>query len=99
MVAATCSSPVPIAIFEASSVLDLIPDFEQCRNGVGKYYTTFINQFETGFNEKTKSEAFIPTINKDGKSIISQISDILYDTTGLTESGIMSDAEFFTIFS
>lgn len=83
--------------FEASSVLDLIPDFEQCRNGVGKHYTTFINQFETGFNEKTKSEAFIPTINKDGKSIISQISDILYDTTGLTESGIMSDADFFTI--
>ena len=83
--------------FDASSIFDLVPDFEQCKNGVGKHYSAFINQFEAGFLEKTKSEAFIPAINKEGESLISQISDILYDTTGLTESGIMSDDEFFSL--
>lgn len=83
--------------YDASSVFDLIPDFEECKNGVGKYYSLFITKFEEGFYEKCKTEAIVPTISKDGTTCISRITDVLYDTTGITDRKMMSDSDFFTI--
>lgn len=83
--------------YEASSVFDLIPDFTECKNGVGKYYSLFIDKFEAGFYEKCKSEAFIPTISNEGNYKLSEISNLLIDKTGISVSGIMSDDEFFHV--
>ena len=83
--------------FDASTVFDLIPDFEECKSGIGKFYSLFIAKFEEGFYNECKTVEFIPTVSKDGVIGLSKISDILYDSTRITMSGIMSDEEFYSI--
>lgn len=83
--------------YDASSVFDLIPNFEDSKSGIGKSYSYFISKFEEGFYEKCRTEAFIPTVSKDGVIGMSKITDVLYDMTKITMSGIMSDSEFYSI--
>jgi len=83
--------------YDASSVFDLIPSFKDCKSGIGKSYEKFISKFEEGFYEKCKTEAFIPTVSKDGVIGMSKIADVLYDSTHITMSGFLSDSEFYSI--
>lgn len=83
--------------YDASSVFDLIPSFKDCKSGIGKSYEKFISKFEEGFYEKCETEAFIPTVSKDGVIGMSKIADVLYDSTHITMSGFLSDSEFYSI--
>lgn len=71
-----------------SSIFNLVPDFETCIREHGKY-RTLIEHFQHGFEERL-IEPLIPS----GPGIYSTISEVLFDETGLSSTGIMTDKEF-----
>lgn len=73
--------------FDLDSVYSLIPSFEEVAN-----YEDFIEEFQEGFDEAIAEASIIPVL--DAKSYeCHPIADVIYDTTGISEAGIMSDEE------
>lgn len=77
--------------FEIESIFELLPSFNDCI----KYhpeYKHFIERFQKGFEDKLKTETFVPIL-KEGQLNLAQIDKIIYDTTGLSKADFLSDKE------
>lgn len=74
--------------YELDSIYNLIPSFALLKSGRPKY-EDLINSFEKGFVDRVETDDFVPTL--DGYVCL---LNVIVDKTGLTSSGIMSDANF-----
>ncbi len=74
--------------YELDSIYNLIPSFASLKSGSPKY-EDLINSFEKGFVDRVETDDFVPT--PDGYVCL---LNVIVDKTGLTSSGIMSDANF-----
>lgn len=74
--------------YELDSIYNLIPSFASLKSGRPKY-EDLINSFEKGFVDRVETDDFVPT--PDGYVCL---LNVIVDKTGLTSSGIMSDANF-----
>ena len=74
--------------YHLGSVFSLVPDFKKCKRE-HKDYTSFIEKFEEAFEDCLKNETIVP-VSKG----ISIVKNVIFDTTGLSSSGIMTDEEF-----
>ena len=74
--------------YELDSTYNLIPSFASLKSGRSKY-EDLINSFEKGFVDRVETDDFVPT--PDGYVCL---LNVIVDKTGLTSSGIMSDANF-----
>lgn len=80
--------------FDPESAFTLIPDFADCLKLINNDDKRgFISAFENGFKSRVAAEAFIPM--EDGT--YGTVKDVLYDETGFTASGLVSDREFATL--
>ncbi|MGL5980606.1 MAG: sacsin N-terminal ATP-binding-like domain-containing protein [Phocaeicola sp.] len=75
--------------YNLGSVFSLVPDFKKCKKEHSDY-DAFISSFEDSFNTQIETLSIVPVENK-----IVKVSSVVYDTTGLTTSGIMTDEEFY----
>ena len=74
--------------YELDSIYNLIPSFASLKSGRPKY-KDLINSFEKGFVDRVETDDLVPTL--DGYVCL---LNVIVDKTGLTSSGIMSDANF-----
>ena len=81
--------------YKIDTIYQLIPNFDDCKNGVGKNYKDLIGQFEKGFEDRLLNEEFIPI----GGGIFKKISDIILDETGFSSKGAIKDSDFIRIAS
>ena len=75
------------AQYEYDSIFSLIPSFDSVTN-----YEVFIENLRDGFIEAIEEVEFIPVL-EDGKVELKNINSIIFDSTGLSLAGIMSDTE------
>lgn len=76
--------------YEYNSIFSLIPSFESVTN-----YEDFIENLSDGFREAIEEVEFIPVL-EEGEVALKNISKIIYDSTGLSSSGIMSDEDILS---
>lgn len=81
--------------YKIDTIYQLIPNFDDCKNGVGKNYKDLIEQFEKGFEDRLMNEEFIPI----GGGMFKKISDIILDETGFSSQGAIKDSDFIKIVS
>lgn len=74
--------------YHLGSVFSLVPDFKKCKKE-HKDYTNFIDKFAEAFDKCLESDQIVPVPQG-----IALINSVILDTTGLSSSGIMTDAEF-----
>lgn len=74
--------------WDLGSVFSLVPNFEKCKDN-HSIYETYIERFEEAFNDRVETEQIVPVIKG-----LANTKFVIYDTTGLTTSGIMTDEEF-----
>ena len=75
------------AQYEYDSIFSLVPNFDSVTN-----YENFIENLRDGFCEAIEEVDFIP-VHEDGKVELKNINSIIFDSTGLSLAGIMSDTE------
>ncbi len=73
--------------FVYDSVFSLVPSFDTVVN-----YEEFVDRIEQGFNDALEEIPLIPVID-NGKVVQKLVSKVIYDTTGISEAGIMTDDE------
>lgn len=82
--------------YDYDSIFALVPDFDKCKKTQGYKYDDFIEMFQSGFESKMDKEGIIPVV--ENKSIILKpVEDVIYDTTGLSCSGVLTDEEILTL--
>lgn len=81
--------------YKIDTIYQLIPNFDDCKNGVGNNYKDLIEQFEKGFEDRLLNEEFIPI----GGGMFKKISDIILDETGFSSKGAIKDSDFIKIVS
>ena len=82
--------------YDYDSIFALVPDFDKCKKTQGYKYDNFIEMFQSGFESKMDKEGIIPVV--ENKSIVLKpVEDIIYDTTGLSCSGVLTDEEILTL--
>ena len=82
--------------YDYDSIFALVPDFNKCKKTQGYKYDDFIEMFQSGFESKMDKEGIIPVV--ENKSIVLKpVEDVIYDTTGLSCSGILTDEEILTL--
>lgn len=74
--------------YHLGSVFSLVPDFKKCKKE-HDYYDEFISQFEDKFNECIETEQIVPVTKG-----MANVKSVVYDMTGLTTAGVMTDDEF-----
>lgn len=74
--------------YQLASVFSLVPDFKKCKKE-HDFYDEFIEKFEETFNESVVNDQIVPV-----KQDIANVKHVIFDTTGLSTSGIMTDEEF-----
>lgn len=74
--------------YELGTIFSLIPNFGECKKE-HDYYRDFIECFEEAFNTRIDDVPIIPI--DQGTALT---SDVVFDKTGLSSSGIMTDEEF-----
>lgn len=85
--------------YDYDSVFSLIPDFEELED---KYeddedVLTFIDEFKEGFEEALEDGDIVPVINEEGQTVLMPVSEVNYDVTGITCSGIVSDKKLLKL--
>jgi hypothetical protein len=75
--------------YHYGSIYSLIPNFDKCIKE-HKEYKAFIERFQEAFERKLGECAIVPIYKN-----IAKVSDVIFDSTGLTSSGIMTDDEFY----
>ena len=75
--------------YHLGSVFSLVPNFEKCKKE-HDYYEHFITRFEEGFDFCVENNEIVPI--HDNSQV--NIKSVIFDTTGLSTSGIMTDDEF-----
>lgn len=78
--------------YDYDSVFSLIPNFEKCIKGTDEKYEDFIEKFQEGFESKMEGADLVPTLI-DKKIVFKPVNKIIFDTTGLSCCGIMTDEE------
>ena len=82
--------------YDYDSIFALVPDFDKCKKTQGYKYDNFIEMFQSGFESKMDKEGIIPVV--ENKSIVLKpVEDVIYDTTGLSCSGVLTDEEILTL--
>lgn len=82
--------------YDYDSIFALVPDFDKCKKAHGDKYDDFIEMFQSGFEDKMDEECIIPVV--ENKSIVLKaVEDVIYDTTGLSCSSILTDDEILTM--
>lgn len=82
--------------YDYDSIFALIPDYDKCKKTHGDKYDDFIEMFQSGFESKMAKEGIIPVV--ENKSIVLKaVEDVIYDTTGLSCSSILTDEEILTM--
>lgn len=82
--------------YDYDSIFALVPDFDKCKKTQGYKYDDFIEMFQSGFESKMDKEGIIPVV--ENKSIVLKpVEDVIYDTTGLSCSGVLTDEEILTL--
>ena len=82
--------------YDYDSIFALVPDFEKCKRAHGDKYDDFIDKFQSGFEDMMEEEGIIPVV--ENKSIVLKaVEDVIYDTTGLSCSSILTDDEILTM--
>lgn len=82
--------------YDYDSIFALVPDFYKCKKAHGDKYDDFIEKFKNGFEDKMEDEGIIPVV--ENKSIVLKaVEDVIYDTSGLSCSSILTDAEILTM--
>lgn len=82
--------------YDYDSIFALVPDFDKCKKTQGYKYDDFIEMFQRGFESKMDKEGIIPVV--ENKSIVLKpVEDVIYDTTGLSCSGVLTDEEILTL--
>ena len=76
--------------YEYDSVYSLVPAFNKVEN-----YEDFVSEMQASFEEAIAVMPFVPVL-VDGQAQLKFISKIIYDTTGISKSGIMSDEELLS---
>lgn len=79
--------------YELDSVFSLIPDFDECKKRHSSY-DSFIDEFQQEFEKHILQRKFVPIKGNDAP--YSLTAKIIYDTTGISSSDIMSDEELLT---
>lgn len=79
--------------YELDSVFSLIPDFDECKKRHSAY-DSFIDEFQQEFEKHILQKKFVPIKGNDEP--YSLTAKIIYDTTGISSSDIMSDEELLT---
>ena len=74
--------------YHLGSVFSLVPDFKKCKKE-HDYYDEFISQFENEFNKCIETKTIVPVAKG-----IENVKSVVYDMTGLTTAGVMTDDEF-----
>jgi len=75
--------------YHYGSIYSLVPDFRNCITQ-HKEYLSYIERFQESFENMIASNPIVP-VHKD----IAKISDTIFDKTGLTTCGIITDDEFY----
>lgn len=75
-------------MYHLGSVFSLVPDFKKCKKE-HKDYSNFIDKFAGAFDKCLESDQIVPVSQG-----IALVNRVILDTTGLSVSGIMTDAEF-----
>lgn len=75
-------------MYHLGSVFSLVPDFKKCKKE-HKDYSNFIDKFAGAFDNCLESDQIVPVSQG-----IALVDSVILDTTGLSISGIMTDAEF-----
>ncbi len=76
--------------YHLGSVFSLVPDFKKCKTE-HKYYTKFIDKFAEAFDKCLESGQIVPV--HQGIALVN-INSVILDTTELSSSDIMGDADF-----
>ena len=87
---------VKTGLYDYDSIFSLIPDFDKCIDNHGDKYDDFITKFREGFESKLTSNELIPVV-EDKEVVLKLVNDVIYDTTGLSCSGILKDDEILTL--
>lgn len=74
--------------YELDSIFSLFPDFKLCKANRDDYLG-YINRFQEEFEKRLHKDKFMPVPRG-----LARLSDVVYDSTGLSASGIMTDEEF-----
>lgn len=77
--------------YDLDSIFKLIPNFEDCIEKHQKHIQ-FIQGFQKGFEDCLQEDVLIPVL-EDGQYCLKNINKIIYDTTGISRTGILSDSE------
>ena len=79
--------------YDLDSIFALIPDFDECKKK--RAYKKFIEEFQEEFEKLLKEEPLIPVID-NGKFKLIPIAKVIYDTSAISLSGILSDDEILS---
>lgn len=74
--------------WDLGSVFSLVPNFDKCKDNHSSY-KAYIERFEEEFNQRVETGQIVPI-----KQEIANVKSVIYDTTGLSTSGIMTDEDF-----
>lgn len=82
--------------YDFDSIFSLIPDFDKCIETHGDKYDDFITKFREGFESQLESNKLVPVV-EDKEVVLKLVKDVIYDTTGLSCSGILKDEEILSL--
>lgn len=84
--------------YDYDSIFSLIPNFKKCIKESDEKYEDFITKFQEGFESKMAGKEIVPVlINK--KLEFKSVEEIIYDTTGLSSAGFLTDEEILELSS
>lgn len=82
--------------YDYDSIFSLIPNFQKCIKESDEKYEDFITKFQEGFESSMVGNAFIPVL-VDHHIQYKPVEDIIYDTTGLSSAGFLTDDEILSM--
>lgn len=82
--------------YDYDSIFSLVPDFDKCIKETDEKYKDFIENFKSGFESLLENSEIVPVLI-DKQIAFKSVSDMIYDTTGLSCAGIMSDDDILSL--
>lgn len=82
--------------YDYDSIFSLVPDFDKCIKETDEKYKDFIENFKSGFESLLDNSEIVPVLI-DKQIAFKSVSDMIYDTTGLSCAGIMSDDDILSL--
>ena len=84
--------------YDYDSIFGLIPNFKKCIKESDEKYEDFILKFKEGFEFKMSGNAIVPVL-VDHTIQMKPVEEIIFDTTGLSSAGIISDEDILSMSS